>query len=406
MVIQDLKVLYGADNPLFSKEKKTLQDIPKTFSWLFKFFHTISRINKLNIPIEEYLRKKINNQSLLDIFYQHFFKGTSSFFALSYFAFYNDYLYPEKKVGELTEKLSEKIIEFNGNILYNTQINKIYPSEKIVEDTKGNRYKYKKLIWAADLKRFYNIIDIKSLPEKIFKNFNLQKENIIKSKGAESVFSIFLAINEPIESFSNISSGHIFYTPSRKGLNDTNRERLKEILSKWDQIEKKDIISWAKDFVKLNTFEVSIPAIRNIEAAPSGKTAVIISMLIDYEIYKKVENDGWFEEFKSILEDNIIDVFSSSLYPFIKDKIIFKFSASPLTLERYVDSSEGSIVGWSFEDRIPVVSNMLKMQDLVKTLINDIYVAGKWVYSPAGGPTAIMTGRIASNLALKSLKNK
>ncbi|MFN3411570.1 MAG: hypothetical protein ACK4YF_05380 [Exilispira sp.] len=46
------------------------------------------------------------------------------------------------------------------------------------------------------------------------------------------------------------------------------------------------------------------------------------------------------------------------------------------------------------------------MQDSVKTLFNDIYVAGKWVYSPAGGPTAIMTGRIASNLALKSLKNK
>ncbi|MFN3411572.1 MAG: NAD(P)-binding protein [Exilispira sp.] len=85
MVIQDLKILYGADNPLFSKEKKTLKDIPKTFSWLFKFFHTISRINKLNIPIEEYLRKKISNQSLLDIFYQHFFKVYLIFFCIKLF---------------------------------------------------------------------------------------------------------------------------------------------------------------------------------------------------------------------------------------------------------------------------------------------------------------------------------
>ncbi|MFN3411571.1 MAG: hypothetical protein ACK4YF_05385 [Exilispira sp.] len=179
----------------------------------------------------------------------------------------------------------------------------------------------------------------------------MKKEKIIKSKGAESVFSLFLAIDEPVESFSNISSGHIFYTPSRKGLNETNRERLKQILSKWDQIEKKDIISWAKDFVKLNTYEISIPSIRNKCLSPSGKTAVIISMLMDYEICKKIENEGWFEEFKSILEDNIIEVMSSSIYPFIKDKIIFKFSASPLTLEKYVDSSEGSIVGWSLRTK-------------------------------------------------------
>jgi len=61
-----------------------------------------------------------------------------------------------------------------------------------------------------------------------------------------------------------------------------------------------------------------------------------------------------------------------------------------------VGSSEGSIVGWSFEGKIPVVNSMFKMGSSVKTELPDVYAAGKWVYSPAGGPTAIMTGRIAA----------
>jgi hypothetical protein len=44
---------------------------------------------------------------------------------------------------------------------------------------------------------------------------------------------------------------------------------------------------------------------------------------------------------------------------------------------------------------------MFRMADSVKTPLPDVYAAGKWVYSPAGGPTAIMTGRIAATRCLK-----
>jgi pyruvate/2-oxoglutarate dehydrogenase complex dihydrolipoamide dehydrogenase (E3) component len=39
---------------------------------------------------------------------------------------------------------------------------------------------------------------------------------------------------------------------------------------------------------------------------------------------------------------------------------------------------------------------MFNMSQSVKTELPGVYAAGKWVYSPAGGPTAIMTGRIAA----------
>ena len=41
------------------------------------------------------------------------------------------------------------------------------------------------------------------------------------------------------------------------------------------------------------------------------------------------------------------------------------------------------------------------MADSVKTPLPGVCAAGKWVYSPAGGPTAIMTGRIAARRCLR-----
>jgi 4,4'-diapophytoene desaturase len=78
-------------------------------------------------------------------------------------------------------------------------------------------------------------------------------------------------------------------------------------------------------------------------------------------------------------------------------KIIFKFTSTPLTLEKMYGSSENSIVGWSFENRIPVASGIFSMKSAVKTQINNIYKAGKWAYAPAGVTTAIITGKLAAD---------
>ena len=54
------------------------------------------------------------------------------------------------------------------------------------------------------------------------------------------------------------------------------------------------------------------------------------------------------------MEERIIETLNKSIYPGIKDKILFKFTASPLSIEKLVRSSEGAIVGWSFEKPVPV----------------------------------------------------
>lgn len=400
-VISDLKVLYGADNPLFSKTAKSIRIVPSIFVWLFKLLHTIYRLGKLNVPMEAFLGKIITHRPLRDVFSQHFFKGTPSFFTLSYFALYNDYLYPAGGVGAFTRKLGEKIGEYGGEVMTGTEIVKVLPGRKILEDGRGNRYGYEKLIWAADLKRLYSIVDIGDLREKIRTRIGAEKERILSSKGAESVFTVFLAVDEPREYYAARTSAHLFYTPSRAGLGETFKADLKKILDNWETISKEQVFEWLDDFCDLNTYEVSIPVVRDPALAPPGKSGVIISCLMDYELFENIEKAGWYQEAKTRIENRIIDVFSRTIFPSLKDKVMFKFSASPLTLARRAGSSEGSLVGWSFERAIPVASSLLKMGSSVRTAIPDVFKAGKWAFSPAGGPTAIMTGRLAAKTASK-----
>jgi len=46
-IMEDMKVLYGVDNPLFSKKKKNILTLlPALISWMLKFTKTMYQINK------------------------------------------------------------------------------------------------------------------------------------------------------------------------------------------------------------------------------------------------------------------------------------------------------------------------------------------------------------------------
>lgn len=400
-IIEDMKVLYGVDNPLFTqKEKNILTLAPSVIAWTLKFFRTMYRISKMDTPFEDYLDKISSNQSLKDIIGQHFFRKTPVFFALSYFALYNDYIYPKGGVGAFIEALVNAIRTHGGEIRSDTEIIKVNASDKMIIDSAGRVYRYNKMIWAGDLKALYAMSSDAGLEANGKALYTRRKEAILAHKGAESVFSVFVAADLPPEAFGNVAGGHVFYTPHRTGLGQVHTAELSNLLEHRDTVRKDEVYAWLKRFCRCNTFEVSIPALRDPDAAPAGKTGLIISALFDYGLTERIRTDGWHEEFKKRVEEEFIEVISESLYPGLKDKILFSFSASPVSIFDRVRSSEGSIVGWSFEEKIPVVTSMFRMADSVKTALPEVYAAGKWVYSPAGGPTAIMTGRIAAKRCL------
>jgi phytoene dehydrogenase-like protein len=401
-VMKHMDVLYGIENPVFKDLKHDREFIFKRLlPWLPRFIFTVGKINGMNMPVEEYLTTVVKNSALRDIISQHFFKNTPAFFALSYFSLYLDYFYPKGGVGKLAEAIKNKISESGGEIKTETKIIKVVADKCLLKDQNNITYKYDNLIWAADLKTFYKITGTEGFSPKIKTLFEESKSKMLKNRGGDSVFSLFLEVDEPPESFREIANGHFFYTPSTIGLGETHRAELNYLLSNFEKIEKDQILTWLDKFTALNTYEISIPVLKDPGLAPPGKTGIIISLLAEYDLFNLIQKAGWLDEFVTELENRVLRVISDSVYPMLKERIISRFSFTPLSIENRVGSSEGAITGWSFQKHMPVINKIQNSDSSVLTPIPSIYKAGQWAYSPAGVPMSILTGRLAANKVLK-----
>jgi phytoene dehydrogenase-like protein len=404
-IMKNMDVLYGIENPVFKDLKHDRDFIfKKLLPWLPKFIFTVGKINRMNMPVEEYLEIFVKNTSLRDIISQHFFKNTPAFFAMSYFSLYLDYFYPKGGVGKLPEALKDKILEWGGEIKTETKIIEVVADKSLLIDQNNSTYKYTNLIWAADLKTFYKTAKTEGLSSDIRSGFESEKNKMLKNRGGDSVFSLFAEIDEPLESFRKIANGHFFYTPSSLGLGETHREELNNMLSNFETIEKEQILSWLDKFTRLNTYEISIPGLKDPDLVPPGKTGIIISFLAEYDLFNLIRKAGWLDEFIAEVENRVLSVIADSVYPMLKDKIIAHFSFTPLSIENRVGSSEGAITGWSFQKHMPVINKIQNSDRSVLTPIPSIYQAGQWAYSPAGVPMSILTGKLAADRVLKRMR--
>ena len=399
------KILYQFDNPNFVNLRSDKRFIfKKLIPWSVKFLNALRKFNQFNLPMEEFLERLTDNQSLIDILTQHFFRKTPTYFALGYFYVYLDYFYPKGGTGTLAKLLEEKIMADGGEIKLNTHIVEVDPSESKVTDSDGNSYYYHHLIWAADLKMLYRNLNPAGLDTKLADSIESNARSIRSSKGAESVFILFIAVDRPPAYFQKNGGEHMFYTPSRKGLGETDWGQRLSLIENFDQKSKEEILDWLDNYCHLNTYEVSIPALRDPALAPDGQTGLMISCLFDYQVVESIEKAGWYHEFKEILEDRVVNIFSQTIYKGIDKDILFKFSSTPLTINKVSGSSEGAITGWSFETEIPVVNKLKDIPKSVATPIPGVLQAGQWSYAPSGVPIAMLTGWYATREIFKRSK--
>lgn len=386
-------VLYEFDNPYFVdyvSDKKVF--FGQLLPWTFRLLFSLRKFNKYGMPMEDFLRTKTGNESLINILTQYFFKETPTYFALGYFHVYMDYFYPKKGTQTLPKLLEEKIRDLGGTIQFNARINKIQPHQKKVIDTNGNEYPYDHLIWSANLRTLYQSTDVEGLSNKIVKSFNNQYQRVMDAEVAESIFMMFVGVNRQPEYFQKVSGEHMFFTPSKSGLGALNQEKKIEILENFKNLSKQEIFAWAKDYFTRNTFEVSIPVLRDPSLAPKGQTGIMISCLFDYDITKKLQESSWLEEFKEEMEQHIITLFSNSIFKDIKEEVLFHFSTTPVEIEKITGNAKGGIVGWSFQTKAPVYNKLKDLSKSVLTPLPDIYQASQWAYAPAGVPIAMLTG--------------
>ena len=408
-----MDILYGIDNPAFLNIAEDREYLMKVIlPWMFKFIFTIRKIKKINEPVENYLKRFTKNQAIIDIIAQHFFQKTPTSFALSYFSLYLDYHYPKGGTATLINKLEEYIIQHGGIIKTNVTIQSLQPEEKFVLDTVGNRTDYSNLIWAGDMKQMYNIIPVEKLKNTRLVSKIEEKRSLLKDlKGGDSVFTVYLSVNENKEYFNKICTGHFFYTPNKRGLSIVDKKDIEAFLNT-KTIDKENITlknkvkKYLEDYFRMNTFEIAIPALRDIDLAPEGQVGLVVSLLYDYTLAKKIETFGWTAEIKEFLEQTSIQILDESIFPGLKDKVFGCFSSSPLTIEKLTGNTEGGITGWAFTNPyMPAVSSMLGISKSVETPLPSIFQAGQWTYSPAGLPISILTGKLASDKVLKAKRN-
>jgi phytoene dehydrogenase-like protein len=392
-----MDVLYGIDNPLFLDMKKPRRYLVTVIlPWLFKYLMTIRKIEKLKEPIKHHLAGITANKSLIDTIAQHFFRDTPTFFALGYLKIYLDYYYPRGGTQVLPDRLRDYILECGGEVRTNTEVKEVHPGQHRLSDQTGHSYTYRKLVWAADLKTLHNIVDVDSLTDRRVKADVVARRQAIADKtGGDSIFALYLCLDLDKDYFADIATEHFFYTPCARGLLQASTISL---------VGKEETMKCLEDYFRYNTYEIACPVLRDSSLAPAGKTGLVISTLFDYSVARKIFDDGWYEEFKSLGENIIIDTFDQSIYPGIKDRIICRFSSTPLTFFDKLGNSEGAITGWGFDnDEIPVETSLSRIARSVKTSVPDVFQAGQWTFSPSGLPVSIITGKLAADAVRKSL---
>ena len=398
-IMKYMEVQYGIDNPAFLDPKEDAKYfLTKVLPWMFKYALTFKKIEALNEPVVDFLKRYTDNQSLLDIITQHFFTETPAFFALSYIKLYLEYYYPLGGTGKLVEKVTEYIEEHQGEIKNNISIKSVNPEKRTVMDHLGNKYNYKQLIWAADLKTLYRSIDPLDIGDIKIKEAVKERRELIEDKtGNDSVLTLFLGVNLNKSYFADIASEHFFYTPSKVGETAAGPLPLGK--------DKEGVKNWLTDFFALTTYEITCPVLRDASLAPDGKTGLIISMLFDYQLAKYIQESGWYEEFKAFAEESMIETLIKSIFPRLKGAIIHQFSSTPLTIEQISGNTHGAITGWSFKNRpMPAEYRLPKIFSATQTPIPGVFQAGQWTYSPSGLPISILTGKLAADGVIKAIQ--
>jgi hypothetical protein len=249
--------------------------------------------------------------------------------------------------------------------------------------------------------------DVKGLAGKV-SEIESMAHNVSDKRGGDSVFTLFISSHLPPEFFAKIASPHFFYTPLTRGLSAAPISDIEVPSSKEKYTsDRKKLLDWLERHLNFNTYEISFPVLRDPSLAPKGKTGIIASVLMDYDLVRHFESLGYYEEFRSFCTKHIIEVLDAAIFPGFRQSVFDCFDSTPLSMESITGNTDGAITGWAFTNAsIPAEHRMPAIAHSVHTPIPDVYQAGQWTFSPSGLPISILTGKLAADRLIKDLRIK
>jgi phytoene dehydrogenase-like protein len=215
-----------------------------------------------------------------------------------------------------------------------------------------------------------------------------------------------MKVKDPNRTMAKRAGMHTFFTPYLDGLTAHGIDLIKKEDGTF--VDNKDkIFQWIKEWYRRNTYEISVPVLRDGSLAPEDESGFIVSVLLDYQLTKMIAQKGWYEELKQITNTYFVDILDQTWIPGLKASTYETIHASPLTMEKFASVHEGSLSGWSFANK-PMLSEFLftRVAKSILTPYPNIFQAGQWAFAPAGLPTCALTGKLASDKVVKLTKGK
>jgi len=400
-VMDIMDVLYGIDNPLFLDIKSDPKYLMHTLlPWLLRYQVNIRKMKRYKEPIEQFLAALTGSQALIDMIAQHFFRNTPSFFALSYFGLYMDYMYPKGGTGVLSSSMAKYVKANGGEMRCETAVIGIDPLQRTAFLTDGNVVQYQKMIWAADSKALYRAAgSAKGSDDR----YQTMAKHVADGHGGDSVLSVFFEFDLEPGLFQKAFGAHCFFTPCTAGLNSLGLDNWSTLMNEPDEsARQKELEDWLFRYLSLTTFEISCPVIRDETLAPANQTGLIVSTLFSMDFVRNVKQFGWYTRFKELCVKQILLQLENAL-PGIGNHLLKSMCSTPLTIERMTGNADGAITGWSFSNHIPAESRFQKIAKSVSSPIPHVYQAGQWTFSPSGLPVSVITGKLAADAAIKDL---
>lgn len=405
-IMTHMDVLYGIENPLFMPKPYDLNYLSKVLlPWMVKFITHINKAMKYMQPVDEYLRTKTQNQSLIDLISQHFFAKTPTFFALSYFTLYLEYHYPMGSTQSFIDTFINFLNTMNVDLRKETEVVSIDVDKKELKTKDGSIYNFDQIVWAADTNKLYECIQINTVQSASLRNKLIEKRDFYKSKiGADSILTVYLLTDLDPEYFREKNGPHAFYTPKKVGLSSAPLSYIKDNNDQFIQ-DKDKIFDWIKLHLLYNTFEISIPSLRDKSLSPEGQCGLIVSILFDYELTQHIYKIGYYEEFKSFVRQETINILNDGLWDKLNNHVQKTIVSTPKTIYDRTFATQGSVTGWSFVNKpFPAEYQFLKVSQSVNTPVHFIKQAGQFTFNPAGVPVAVLTGKLAADAIQKDRK--
>jgi phytoene dehydrogenase-like protein len=403
-ISKQMRVLYGIDNPLFIDDAFTnMTYLSKTLlPWFFKFIFTIPRTQRYFSPVVEHLKKFTSNQGLIDFIAQHFFEDTPAIFAMSYFSLYTDYNYPMGGTGKVVQAFIEFIQKHQGQIQYQTEVVGIDVDEKIVYTANEQSYRYRTLVWAGSPPAMHRAIRTNKSP--LAKKQQQAIAATSKGKGADSVMTVFMKVKDPKRQLAKQAGMHTFFTPYLDGLSGHPITLIQDAQGQFIN-NQETVFNWIKEYYRRNTYEISVPVLRDSTLAPNDESGFIVSVLLDYQLTKFIASQGWYDAFKTLTNTYFVKILNDTWLDGLQNATYEMIQASPLTMEKFAGVHQGSLSGWSFANK-PMLSEFYftRVNKSILTPYPNVFQAGQWAFAPAGLPTCALTGKLAADKIEKILK--